>query len=107
MNCELTYQGIKNGSVLVENLQENEISALFSYLCTLIEQGREVDEDLLCLCANTASELPPAEKVMEKESNYQGKYLHQHPLGSKDLPQCCTESYSRRNSPAQPGEGQP
>ncbi len=66
MNCELIYQSIKNGSVLAEDLQENEVSALFSYLCTLIEQGREVDEDLLRLCGETASELPPAEELMEK-----------------------------------------
>ena len=66
MNCELIYQNIKNGSVSAEDLHSSEMSALFSYLCTLIEQGREVDEKLLCLCGDTASELPPAEKLMEK-----------------------------------------
>ncbi len=68
MNCEIIYQNIKNGSVLLEELKENEISALFSYLCSLIEQGAEAETDIMDFCASREdiSDLPSAEAVMEK-----------------------------------------
>ncbi len=68
MNCEHIYQNIKNGSVAAEELQYSEISLLFSYLCSLIEQGGEVEERLIDFCASAVDtiDVPPAEKVMEK-----------------------------------------
>lgn len=67
MNCERIYQNIKNGSVVAKELQHSEISALFSYLCSLIEQGGEVEEDLIDFCASAVDiiDVSPAEKVME------------------------------------------
>ena len=84
MNCEHIYQNIKNGCVLAEELQYSEKTALFSYLCSVIEQGGEVEESLidLCACAVDTANVPPAEKVMEKvyKKSIFKKVKHRFPL---------------------------
>ena len=84
MNCEHIYQNIKNGCELAEELQYSEKTALFSYLCSVIEQGGEVEESLidLCACAVDTANVPPAEKVMEKvyKKSIFKKVKHRFPL---------------------------
>lgn len=66
MLAERLYNSILQGKTRIQDLNGEERSSLFGYLCTILEQGSEVDRELLNACA---SEIPApvtanAEKII-------------------------------------------
>lgn len=68
MNMTQLYNSIKNGETCTDDLKYEEASLLFDHLCSLLEQGENVDENILSACESKMPfpDISDAEEIMEK-----------------------------------------
>lgn len=68
MNAAELYNSIIQGDICTDDLSSQQISALFEYMCRLIEQGETVDENLFSACEQKLSmpEVSSSEEIMSR-----------------------------------------